>query len=393
MIKIDIFASSDIHGNIDGLSGKEAFYKTLDRIKEEYPHAIFVDNGDYFTGSLKANYYNYGQESKDNPLIGLANNYFDIMIMGNHDIDFGLEKLEDYQSRLKMPYLSANLLDMEGNPIFEPYTIIEKDGLKVGFLGLVTSSLSQLTGFENMRDLKTLLVSEGIDLYLDELRSKTDLLILLYHGGFERNPETGKQTQYDMSEDEGYKILKSYPQIDGLVLGHQHRDTSGIFKENQTVYVQANFGGTSIGHLSFEIDRETKEIVSRSANLIYAKDESGQPKKEENFEAWLNRKINMEHFEEFLETKFNFDHLYIKGEIDSIGQMDLSFTKPYMVSSYYMTRDDLLNIDIVPKEEKDYYILLSNDQELPFYRLKERHVLNLIDGYMDYLSRRYKNLK
>jgi len=51
MINIDIFATSDIHG-------EEGYYNSLSLIREKYPFSIIVDNGDYFIGSIRSTYFN-----------------------------------------------------------------------------------------------------------------------------------------------------------------------------------------------------------------------------------------------------------------------------------------------------------------------------------------------
>ncbi len=382
MINIDIFATSDIHG-------EEGYYNSLSLIREKYPFSIIVDNGDYFIGSIRSTYFNneFIFNDKKNLLIEYANDNFDVMNLGNHDVDYGIDILKKYTRNLKMPYLCANLLDENNNAVFKPYITIENQGVKIGFLGIVTSNLSQLTNFYNLRNFKVLTAFEALDLYLNEVKEKSDLVIVLYHGGFEKDPRTGNVTQYDTKEDEGYKIMENYPDIDGLILGHQHRDSCGNFKNKGLVFVQPNCRAISIGHLSFQIEKSSKTIIEASASLINL-DAKYNVKEDENFNLWFNKSITMDYFEDYLKENFIFDCLYIKGKVESIKDLMSVFKKPYMLSTYYMKKEELKDMLLDVKEDKKHYLLISNDINLPYYRIKERHINNIIDGYIHYL---YKN--
>lgn len=382
MINIDIFATSDIHG-------EEGYYNSLSLIREKYPFSIIVDNGDYFIGSIRSTYFNneFIFNDKKNLLIEYANDNFDVMNLGNHDVDYGIDILKKYTRNLKMPYLCANLLDENNNAVFKPYITIENQGVKIGFLGIVTSNLSQLTNFYNLRNFKVLTAFEALDLYLNEAKEKSDLVIVLYHSGFEKDPITGNVTQYDTKEDEGYKIMENYPNVDGLILGHQHRDSCGNFKNTGLVFVQPNCRAISIGHLSFQIEKSSKTIIEASASLINL-DAKYNVKEDENFNLWLNKSITMDYFEDYLKENFVFDCIFIKGQVKSIKDLLSIFKKPYMLSTYYMKKEELKDMLLDVKEDKKHYLLISNDINLPYYRIKERHINNIIDGYIHYL---YKN--
>ncbi|NLP21794.1 MAG: hypothetical protein GX368_03145 [Erysipelotrichaceae bacterium] len=382
MINIDIFATSDIHG-------EEGYYNSLSLIREKYPFSIIVDNGDYFIGSIRSTYFNneFIFNDKKNLLIEYANDNFDVMNLGNHDVDYGIDILKKYTKNLTMSYLCANILDENNNAVFKPYKIIENQGVKICFLGIVTSNLSQLTDFDNLRNFKVLTVFEALDLYLNEVKEKSDLVIVLYHGGFEKDPITGNVTQYDTKEDEGYKIMENYPNIDGLILGHQHRDSCGNFKNTGLVFVQPNCRAISIGHLSFQIEKSSKTIIEASASLINL-DAKYNVKEDENFNLWLNKSITMDYFEDYLKESFVFDCIFIKGQVKSIKDLMSIFKKPYMLSTYYMKKEELKDMLLDVKEDKKHYLLISNDINLPYYRIKERHINNIIDGYIHCL---YKN--
>ena len=181
--------------------------------------------------------------------------------------------------------------------------------------------------------------------------------------------------------------MENYSNIDGLILGHQHRDSCGNFKNTGLVFVQPNCRAISIGHLSFQVEKSSKTIKEASASLINL-DAKYNVKEDENFNLWLNKSITMDYFEDYLKENFIFDCIFIKGQVKSIKDLMSIFKKPYMLSTYYMKKEELKDMLLDVTEDKKHYLLISNDINLPYYRIKERHINNIIDGYIHYL---YKN--
>ena len=69
---------------------------------------------------------------------------YDAMAVGNHEFDFGLERLERSRREARFPWLSANTSDADGEPALPPYAVLEVGGVRVGILGLVTPHVAQL---------------------------------------------------------------------------------------------------------------------------------------------------------------------------------------------------------------------------------------------------------
>ena len=97
-----------------------------------------------------------------------------------------------------------------------------------------------------------------------------DVLIVAYHGGFERDPDSGKQTERLTGENEGYQLLAEVPGIDALVTGHQHREIATMCQGVPTT--QPGEKGIYIGEITLALD-ESKTIQSSVTNLIAVKDE------------------------------------------------------------------------------------------------------------------------
>jgi|GEM_PF-1188341 len=268
--KIHIFATTDVHGNLyqekinDGLFGKLSnlahFLKNVD---DDY---LLIDNGDWFLGNSFTTFLANSVPPTKNPLTAALNQLgYQAVVCGNHDLDYGLSYLKKVTANFNGDVLSANLVDKNLEPIFKPYTIIEKSGIKVAILGLTTAALRKIQYYENVAEIYCLNTLETVKKYLPELEEKADIIIVSYHGGIERNMETGAMTQYDTGEDEAYKILSTFPQIDGFICGHQHFINQGI--STARPFIQPGTSGNFLGELIFEVDTVSKKILNFSTKL------------------------------------------------------------------------------------------------------------------------------
>lgn len=97
----------------------------------------------------------------------------DVFSPGSHDFAAGFEFMKDLENRSNFPYVSANIFGKNGEKLYEPYVIIEKQGKKIGFLGLSSVFLNEkLTVKDPFKVLKSI---------INELESKTDMVILLFN--------------------------------------------------------------------------------------------------------------------------------------------------------------------------------------------------------------------
>lgn len=152
-------------------------------------------------------------------MVELANAcHFDVMIPGNNNLEWGIKHLQDLTAQSQADYVCANLTDLAGNLLFQPYTIKQKGTVKIGVIGLITSFLSQILDFQFTQQLHILDVSEVLQKYLPELRDQADYVIVAYHGGLECDPATGRITEYNTGEDQAYHLMHQFgSQIDGLI--------------------------------------------------------------------------------------------------------------------------------------------------------------------------------
>ena len=97
----------------------------------------------------------------------------DVFAPGSHDFAAGFEFIKELEARSNFPYISANIFSKNGEKLYNPYVIVEKQGKKIGFLGLSSVFLNEgLTVKDPFKVLKNI---------IEELESKTDMIILLFN--------------------------------------------------------------------------------------------------------------------------------------------------------------------------------------------------------------------
>ena len=107
---------------------------------------ILLDNGDLIQGDPMAYYYNF-EDTTDIHIFADALNFmgYDAATIGNHDIETGHDVYDKFRGEINFPWLAANAINTETNePYFEPYTLIERKGIRIAVLGLTTPSCSKL---------------------------------------------------------------------------------------------------------------------------------------------------------------------------------------------------------------------------------------------------------
>ena len=112
------------------------------RIQQDQ-EVILLDNGDLIQGDPMSYFYNF-EDTTDTHIFADALNFmgYDAATIGNHDIEAGHDVYDKFRREINFPWLAANAVNIETNePYFEPYTIIEKKGVRIAVLGLTTPSV------------------------------------------------------------------------------------------------------------------------------------------------------------------------------------------------------------------------------------------------------------
>ncbi|MCU0459398.1 MAG: 5'-nucleotidase C-terminal domain-containing protein [Bacteroidales bacterium] len=224
---IEIYATTDLHGMLlpfDNTEGErvDRSLANLASIVESKgnKNILLFDNGDILQGDPLAYYYNFIDTAGTHIIADILNYLgYDAASVGNHDIEAGHPVYDRIRREYNFPMLAANAVDVRtGEPYFEPYTVIEKKGLKVVVFGLITpsvprwlpESLYEGIRFENM-------VSTARKWMPAMEAENPDLVIGLFHSGMGDERESGDDENSTLS------VAINVPGFDIIFCGHDHR--------------------------------------------------------------------------------------------------------------------------------------------------------------------------
>ncbi len=201
----------DKTGDYKGMGGilERAVYIDSVRVADGADNVLLLHAGDYSQGST---YFNeFGTAYMVKAMNALK---YDVITLGNHEFDNGIEALGEALSACEMPVVVCNydFSPFEMGKYVKPYAIVEKAGLKIGVIGVLCPLGSVVQG-DIANRLPMLDMVSSVQKYADELRPQCDLVIALTHIGYEEHGP-GEMT------DPG--LCAATRNIDIIVGGHSH---------------------------------------------------------------------------------------------------------------------------------------------------------------------------
>ena len=223
-----ILFTSDVHCGVDQGWGMAGLYAVRENLSRSF-HVLLVDDGDAIQGEP------LGSMTKGEGVIDVMNAMgYDIAIPGNHEFDYGVDRLLELAEKASFPYISCNF-HKEGRLVFDPYVIREIDGVKIGFVGITTpeslrSSNPQYFMDENRNIIYGFMQEDnGQALYgavqkaVDEARAEgARYVVALAHLGNEENCAPWRYND----------VIANTTGIDALLDGHSH-DTDQVIMKNR----------------------------------------------------------------------------------------------------------------------------------------------------------------
>lgn len=276
--QLKIFTFSDTHGSLldESYATKQKLNHSLSKLStyiksNREQESLVIDCGDTIQGSPILYFHQLFRDMYPHPTADLFNHLkVDYFVPGNHDFNYGYSYLERFIHELDAKTLSANILSKTTNqPIASPYDIKTlKNGIKIGIIGLTTDYIPNWERKENIQDIEfssPLIELNKIIPILE--KEKVQTIIVIYHGGFERDLDTSLPYVMDTLENVGSRILDRFPQIDVLLTGHQHRLLCQ--KIHHTIVIQPGSNGRALGEVVFDYEYfDAWKQISSSAKLV-----------------------------------------------------------------------------------------------------------------------------
>ena len=279
-VNIKILGTSDIHGrvvpwsygaDVEDKSGSYAQIATYVKdVRKNNKNVVLVDVGDAIQDNQVDVFAKDKKYYKDHPIPKVLNEMkYDVFVLGNHEFNFGMKALDEILKDIKAKKLTANFYYKKNDKRYiDATTIIEKDGVKLGIIGLSTpmsAKFEEDTG--NLKDMKFTSPTEEARTQVEKLKAKgVDAIIVIAHMGIENEnkiPDTGMRD-----------VINTVDGIDVVIAGHMHKDVPSETIKN-TLITEPHRYGTVVSEvdLTFDInDKKEVKLVKKESKTVPVKE-------------------------------------------------------------------------------------------------------------------------
>lgn len=285
--RLKIIATSDVHGCFmpyDFIENKPASGSLaractyINNMRKHYGNRlILLDCGDMLQGQPICHYFNSTKNGEMN-IASRAINYlkFDACAIGNHDLATGNDVFDKWTRECGCPIVAANMTDSTtGKPYCPPYAILEREGIKIAVLGMVTSAAplwlyGKLRNRLHFESITTVAAS-----WVESIRNEEhpDLIIGLFHSGWNGGTSTDL---YDENEVE--RTARDVPGLDAIFFGHDHvtrQETITNKSGHKVPCLNPSCNANSLAVADVTITKEGSRVVCKtiSGSICDIKDE------------------------------------------------------------------------------------------------------------------------
>lgn len=251
--KLTILHSNDLHGDFLAESVDEQLIGGVSRLsgyvnqtRGEESNTIYCIAGDMFRGSV------IDSEFRGVSTIEIMNMLApDVVAIGNHETDYGIAHLLFLEKCAKFPIINANLHIKTNNArLFKPYHIVETDGMKILFIGILTEDIINQTRNEGVIGsfVDVHEASQEVGRICNAYHAvDIDLTVLLTHIGFEEDKALAE-------------LLDPAWGVDIIIGGHSHTFLEEPAVINDILIVQAGTGTDQIGRFDITVDTDNNRV-------------------------------------------------------------------------------------------------------------------------------------
>jgi len=267
---VDILSFNDFHGNVLE-SGKNIGAAKLAGVVNEYKAkanteygVIPVSAGDLYQGTAISNL------TTGKPVTAMVKDMgLEASAIGNHEFDWGVDNINTWANGGGFQFLAANMVKKgteEKVSYAQPYKVVERNGVKIGLIGISTPETATSTLAENVKDVDFLDPVKTVAKWNKVLREteKVDAVVVIAHAGAYQDSNTKEITgeAADIAKVEG---------VDAVIAGHNHAVVSG--EVNGVPVVEGGYNGRALAKLTFTFDDSNKLLdVKPSVDVFLGKE-------------------------------------------------------------------------------------------------------------------------
>ena len=348
-ITVKIIETSDVHGAIFPYDLKEnketnsSLARVTTYLKEQCADTnqivFLLDNGDILQGDPVVYYYNF-EKTDTIHLYADVMNYmkYDAGTVGNHDIETGHDVYDKFNTEINFPWLAANAINTTINEsYFKPYTTIERGGVKIAVLGLITPAIPQWLPEKIWAGMRFDDMVETAQKWVKKIREteQPDLMIGLFHAGVDYTYNDQNENTYK-NENAAKLVAKKVDGLDVVFVGHDHAgwNTKTKSPSGKDVLILGTTAGArniAVANYVLKYDKacmiyDKKEITGELVDMKnYAPDVEFMNRYKNNFEEaknYVSRPVG-----EFSETISSRDAMFGPSKfVDLIHTIQLDLT-------------------------------------------------------------------
>ena len=276
-VTLKLVETSDVHGAFFpyNFTERKPMQGTMARVstylKEQRKlygkNLILMDNGDILQGQPTSYYTNYVKTDEPNIAAAVINYLqYDAQTFGNHDVETGHAVYDKWIKDLNCPTLGANIIDVNtGKPYVAPYTILQRDGIKIAILGMLTPAIPNWLHENLWKGLRFEEMIASTRKWVKVLKEeeKADLIIGLFHSGWE-----GGITTEQYEEDVTRKIAEQVSDFDVVFFGHDHIERN-VTLDNGVLCMDPSCNAVKVAEATIQCTRKNgKWVVTKKEGQL-----------------------------------------------------------------------------------------------------------------------------
>lgn len=243
-VTIRIISTSDLHGRMlaydyaldqpDSFGSLAQVASAINEHRNE--NTILVDVGD----SIQDNLAEIFNDDPIHPMVlGMNAIGYDLHTAGNHEFNFGMDIARKYIDTCEGDFVLGNVYDEGNNLLADSYKIIEKSGVRIAFIGMITPNIQKWDKV-NLQGYTITDPAEETNKIIDSIESDVkagtiepvDLFVGVFH--------MMESDEYNVPNSGVDSMAKSCPRLNLILASHGHKLVNKTLSEN--MYITENLG-------------------------------------------------------------------------------------------------------------------------------------------------------
>lgn len=273
-VNIQILATSDTHGRflpydyaintVDNSGSLAQIATAVAKLRAENPNTIVVDNGDTIQDNSQDLFLeNSNNPNGVNPMVYAMNEIgYDTWTFGNHEFNYGVDTLKSVSSKFNGIVLCGNVISKkDGQPLGVPYTIIEKAGVNICVIGMVTPNITKWdsVNLENYDVLDPVVETKKA---IEAAKAAgADIFVAVEHMSLD--------SEYDIENSGAIALANACPELTAIVSGHGHATVKEVV--NGVLIVEPGKYAQNLSKINITLTKKGNEkfsVIDKSTDVI-----------------------------------------------------------------------------------------------------------------------------